>query len=205
MKLLTRIALLVCALTALPAVAGAQTLTDERVWFTLNLQEQGSPDSPWKWTMETILRSRERLSSLDVLSLRPTVIYSLDKHSSIGAGYAFAPSFPPAGGATVEHRLYGQYIWTGGAAGGTLTMRTRVEARMIENNSGTLGRVRQQVRFSHPLHQGSRTSIVAYDELFVHVNNTTRSARGIDQNRIFGGLAIAASRATRVELGYLNA
>ncbi|HXT71302.1 MAG TPA: DUF2490 domain-containing protein [Vicinamibacterales bacterium] len=181
-----------------------QTVTDERVWFTTTLQEPGNPGSPWRWSFETTLRSREGVSELDTVVVRPTLIYALTPHSSIGVGYAFVPSFPATGGTTLENRIYGQYIWTGPAGGGTLTMRTRVESRFIEANSGPLGRVRQQVRYSRPVRQGSRLSWVGWDELSLHLNNTSRSPRGVDQNRAFGGLSLAATGRVRVESGYLN-
>ncbi len=69
---------------------------------------------------------------------------------------------------------------------------------------GPLGRFRQQVRFSHPLGSRRRLSIVVSDEVLVHINNTSRAARGIDQNRAFGGLSVATSAATRLDVGYLN-
>jgi hypothetical protein len=190
---------------AWPAAAAAQdTITDERVWFTLNLQERGSPDSPWRWTFETILRSRDGVDDLDVLSLRPTIIYTLDQHSSVGGGYAFAPMFPPTGGTITEHRPYGQYGFVSGLAGGTFTLRARIEARFIEGNDGTLMRLRNQARYTRPFHRGSKLAWMAYDEFFVHLNDTRLRPQGVDHNRLFGGLQIAAWPAVRVDAGYLN-
>jgi hypothetical protein len=193
-----------CLVLAWAADARAQTVTDERVWFVLLLQENGSAESPWRWTFETLARSRDGVSDLDTLGLRPTIIYALDSHSAVGGGYAVVPGFPASGGTTIEQRVYGQYTWNGPIAGGTLALRTRVESRFIEDNSGPLGRFRQQVRFSHAVRKGSRLSVVAYDEFFVHVNNTTRTARGVDQNRAFAGISVNLPRSTRIETGYLN-
>ena len=197
--------LLAGCVCAWPVAAAAQdTITDERVWFTLSLQERASPDSPWRWTFETVFRSRDGVDDLDVLVVRPTIIYTLDSHSSVGGGYAFAPSFPSAGGVTVEQRAYGQYGFTSGLAGGTFSCRIRLEARFIEGNDGTLMRLRNQARYTHAIHRGSRLSWMAYDELSLHLNDTRLRAQGIDQNRLFGGLQIAAWPAGRVEAGYLN-
>ena len=55
-----------------------------------------------------------------------------------------------------------------------------------------------------PVRAGSKISYIGYDELFVHLNTTTRSPRGIDQNRIFGGLGLAVNPKVRIEGGYLN-
>ena len=38
----------------------------------------------------------------------------------------------------------------------------------------------------------------------MHTNSTDRAARGVDSNRIYGGVQIAMPLALRVELGYLN-
>lgn len=198
-----RTVLLVCLLVAVPIAAAAQTVTDERAWFNFTLQEGGSAGSPWRWTLESYIRSREGVSDLDLAGLRPTIFYAITPRSVLGGGYAIVASFPAGGGTTTEHRVYGQYQWTGSAAGGTLALRTRLEARMIEGNSGTQGRLRQQARFSHPIGR-SRVSFVAYDELFLHLNNTSRNARGVEQNRAYGGVAIAASRSARIEAGYVN-
>jgi hypothetical protein len=203
MTLMTRTVLLVCLLAAVPLEATAQTVTDERAWFNLTLQERGSTDSPWRWTLEIYLRSREGLSELDLIGLRPTVFYALNSRSSLGGGYAVVPSFPAAGGTATEHRVFGQYQWAGPVSGGSLSLRTRIEARMIEGNSGTQGRLRQQARYSHPI-AGSRVSLVAYDEIFVHMNETSRNARGVEQNRASGGVSIAASGAVRVDVGYVH-
>ena len=184
--------------------ARAQTVTDDRVWFTTILQEPGNAGSPWRWSLEVINRSREGVSELDTFGLRFAPMFALNSHSSVGGGYAFVPNFPVTGGTTLEQRVFGQYIWTGAAGGGTLTLRSRVESRFIENNSGPLGRFRQQVRFSHVVRQGSRLSWLAYDEFHVHLNNTSRSARGVDQNRAFGGVSVAADTQVRIEAGYLN-
>lgn len=199
-----RVLLLTCCVVVCAAEARAQTVTDKRVWAGLTLVERGTPDTPWRWTLETFVRTRDGAGTVDVIGIRPILIYAVTPHSTVGGGYAFGPSFPASGGTSIEHRVFGQYIWTGSAGGWAVSLRTRVEARFFEGNSGPVGRVRQQVRFSHAVWPGSRVAIVASDEFFVHLNDTTRTARGIDQNRVFGGVSIALSSGTRAETGYLH-
>ena len=196
--------LFVCTVLLLATDARAQTVTDERVWFTLTLQEPGNAGSPWRWTYETYFRSRNGVEELDTMGLRPTLIYAVTPHWSVGGGYAFVPLFPVTGPNLIEHRPYGQFGWTTAAGGGTLSLRTRMEIRFVESNSGPAGRFRQQVRYTRAFRKGSRLSWGAYDEIFVHTNSTSRAARGVDSNRIYGGVAIAMPHALRVELGYLN-
>ena len=45
---------------------------------------------------------------------------------------------------------------------------------------------------------------IAYDELLLHLNDSRLRPQGVDQNRIFGGLQVAAWPSGRVEAGYLN-
>ena len=105
-----------------------------------------------------------------------------------------------AGGVLHENRIVEQLTWGAGA----ISLRTRVEERSIENNSGTSMRVRQQLRYSRPLSAGGRTSFVGWDEASFHANTTTRNARGFDQNRAFAGIGRPLGGLARLEIGYLN-
>jgi hypothetical protein len=202
-RLIRSAAFLLCLVG--PAASGAaQTVTDQRVWVALVLQGHVAADSPWRWSLEAFARSRDGVENLDSAAVRPILTYVFSPHSSVGGGYARGQSFPSSGGAVREQRAFGPYIWTGSAAGVSVTLRTRLESRFIEDNSGPLVRLRQQFRFTRPLKKGSRTSWVGYDEILVHLNTTTRSPRGVDQNRVFAGISHAMTNAARVEAGYLN-
>ena len=203
------VAILLSCLFVVAVDAAAQTATptvyDGRLWFVGTVQDRVKKDSRWRWQVENILRSREGVSELDTYGLRPSVNYALTSRSSVGGGYGFAiQPIVGGGGNTIEHRWFQQYGWSGAVGGGTLASRSRIEQRFIEDNSGLQNRFRQQVRYGHVIRKGSRISAIGYDELFVHLNKTTRYARGIDQNRIFGGLGYALNPKTRIEGGYLN-
>jgi hypothetical protein len=183
----------------------AQTVTDERVWFSLPVQGHiASDESPWRWSMEMILRSRDGLNDLDTATVRPSVIYNLSTRASVAGGYAMVTAFPAVGEALTEHRVFGQFIWTQPGAPGTFSFRTRIENRSIETNDGPIGRFRQQVRFSRPFHKGGRLAMVGGEEILIHLNDTSRLATGIEQNRAFAGISQAISPTTRLEIGYLN-
>lgn len=94
--------------------------------------------------------------------------------------------------------------WVGRPSAGTLTLRTRVEFRMVEGNDHTVTRLRQQMRFSHPFSKGSRVALVGYDELFLHLNASAKNVKGVDQNRVFVGFSDTVNSAARFEIGYLN-
>ena len=195
--------LLVLFLTA--ADLQAQTVTDERVWFSLPVQGHiGSDDSPWRWSMELILRSRDGLDDLDTATVRPSLLYNFSSRASVGGGYANSTLLPAVGQNITEHRIFGQFTWNQPGAFGTLSFRTRLEDRFIETNDGPIGRLRQQVRFSHPIHKGGRLAIVGVEEILVHLNDTSRLARGVEQNRLFAGISHALTPSSRIEIGYLN-
>ena len=52
------------------SAADAQTITDERAWLTVTMQGPVGADTKWRWLADTILRSRDGLNDLEVLSLR---------------------------------------------------------------------------------------------------------------------------------------
>ena len=188
---------------AFAQTAPRDTVVDERIWTTLALQRRADAPGPWRWSLETIVRTRDGVNAIDVASLRPILNFNINSHSTVGGGYSYVV-YSPATTGLVEHRWFQQYIFTSKLAGGTLTVRERLEERFIEHNSGVAGRLRNQLRYSHPIKKGSPFSIVGYDELFLHLNDTTATRAGVDQNRIFAGVGQTLSKRYRYEVGYLN-
>jgi hypothetical protein len=180
-----------------------ETVTDERVWLVVALQSRADRPGPWRWSFENILRSRDGVSTIDIAGLRPILNYTIDKHSTVGGGYAYVVNLPETI-ALVEQRIFQQYIWTNKFGAGTFSVRERLEERFLDGNSGVAVRLRQQFRYSHPIKPGSRFSVIGYDELFVHFNETTAYKQGVDQNRLFGGIGDTINKTVRFELGYLN-
>ena len=178
-------------------------MTDERVWFVLTLQSRTDRPSPWQWSVENILRTRDGVSAIDNAGLRPILNFRVDQHSTVGGGYAYV-EYSPATIGLIEHRAFQHYIFTGKLSGGTLNVRERLEERFIDGNSGMAARLRSVVRYGHPVAKGSRISLVGYDEFFLHLNTTTVTRQGVDQNRIFAGMSDTLNHSARFEVGYLN-
>lgn len=185
------------------ASTSAQTITDGRTWWNVTVQEKSGTASPWRWYVEVQGRMRDGLDALDQLLIRPAVGYDLTSRSSVWIGYGHTPSFPASGDVITENRAWQQFSWNrpGGRAGWAL--RSRLEQRAIEGNDAAALRVRQQVRLTRPL-PGGRVSAILWDEVFVHLNSTRRTASGLDQNRVFGGVGITLTPITRIEVGYMN-
>jgi hypothetical protein len=188
---------------ALPALAGAQTVTDQRVWLGFVAQGRARTASRWRWSVDTQLRTREGVSEVDLIVVRPYVGRDLTSRSSVWGGYVHSATFLDGGGFQHENRIFQQFSWVARPASATVTLRTRVEQRFIEGNSGMLLRLREQIRVTRAIGD-SKFTVVAWDEIGVHTNSTSRTARGFDQNRFFAGLAHPLSASTRLEAGYLN-
>jgi hypothetical protein len=184
----------------LAAPAVGQTVTDERIWTAFTAQ--GHLSSPWRWTSDALVRSRDGARTLDFVAERVLVSRDLTRNSSAGIGYAYGAGFPDEGSSVREHRLVQQYVWSGWAR--TLSLKSRVEERFIDGNNGMLVRVRQQVRACLPVGNGGRLEIVASEEVLVHANSTARSLSGFDSNRVFAGIRRAVTTRGNVEIGYGN-
>jgi hypothetical protein len=195
---------LACALFAAAAPAAGQLITDQRVWTALSLQGRAAEASPWRWSIDSQLRTRDGVRAVDVFTLRFGIGRDLTDRSNLGAGYGNTTTFPIVGELITEHRAFQQYLWIGRTDEATIALRTRFEERFIEGNSGVAYRVRQQVRYSRPFAARPRFTLVLWDEFHVHLNGTSRFGRGVDQNRAFGGLGRAFTTRVRLEAGYLN-
>lgn len=186
--------------------ASAQTVVDQRVWTTLSVQGRFGPESPWRWSADTLVRFRDVASTLDTGGERVVITRDLTSRSSVGAGYSIAGPFPEGrGGDTApEHRLIQQYAWASRGDRRTLSFRTRVEQRFVDGNSGTMIRVREQVRTSQPISDDGRVQVVIWEEVFFYVNSTDRAARGFDANRAFAGVRWSLWPRLGLEVGYMN-
>lgn len=188
------------ALTALPARADTD---DGQAW--VNLTVQGPVQGKLLAWAEVQGRFGNDASRLSTSILRPGVGYQLSKDVSVWVGYGRITTHNP--GADVgEDRLWQQVSWNAGQVlGGALSTRTRLEQRFVETGSDAGWRLRQFVKYSHPLRSGGDTAFVATSEIFVALDDTDWGARsGFDQIRNFAGVAFSVSPKARLELGYLN-
>ena len=95
-------ALILVSVSSHQSPAAAQVITDGRLWTNLSVQERQGTDSPWRWSGEFVLRTRDGVDDLDVLVLRGLLGYDVTPRSSAWMGFAVVPSFPVAGGTLVE-------------------------------------------------------------------------------------------------------
>jgi hypothetical protein len=182
--------------------ASAQVIYDGRVWTGVGFQGRLAAQSPWRWVLESQVRTRDGVHAVDVFLIRFGMGRDLTSRTNVGGGYTNSTTFPIVGEALTEHRAFQQYLWTGRAGTSSIVFRTRFEERFSEGNDEVAYRLRQQVRYTRPFGGHPRLALVAYDEVLVHTNGTNRYGRGFDQNRAFGGIARTITPRVHLELGY---
>jgi hypothetical protein len=199
---------LVFALFALALIPSARAATahDEQAW--LNLTVMGSIKDDLVYFAEAQPRAGDGVSRIDQMILRGAVGWRLSPKVTLYQGYAHVV-VPVEGGRDVnEERSFQQLSWTINRAvgGAELSSRTRLEQRWRSDGSGTGWRLREMLRYEHPLRTGSDTvNALIYGEAFVAINSTDWGARrGFDQMRSFAGVEIGLPGASTAEIGYLN-
>ncbi len=181
---------------------------DGQLWNAITATgrfEEGGRSRHW---LEAQARFGEDASRLGQTLLRAGVGFEATRTGSLWLGYAHIHT-EPAGAARnrTEHRLWQQWLWSPrrSLAGFELLARSRLEQRRFEDFDDTGWRARQFLRLARPLDAEGHWSLVLWDELFVHLDDTDWGAdRGLDQNRAFAGVARRLGPALRLEAGYLN-
>jgi hypothetical protein len=194
--------IIVVLIAAVPA--SGQVITDGRVWTGVGFQGRLAERSPWRWSLESQVRTRDGVDAVDVWLIRFWLGRDLTSRTNLAGGYANSTTFPVLGEALNEHRAFQQVVWTGRAGTASIAVRTRFEERFSEGNNSVAFRLREQVRYTRPFATHPRFTLVGWDEFSVHVNETDRYARGFDQNRAFAGISRTITARLRVEIGYLN-
>ncbi|OQW34380.1 MAG: hypothetical protein A4E20_11270 [Nitrospira sp. SG-bin2] len=193
---------------ALPT-AWAELADDFRIWG--NVTARGNfgfidPDlKRFRWWGEIQPRTREEGEDMDQLLIRPGIGYALTDHSTVWIGYAHVINFVAVGDNIHEDRFWQQYMWSGATPLGGFTSRTRFEQRWQTNGNETGGRFRQMFKLSWPIPVYPAVSLVGWDEVFIHLNDTNWGARqGFDQNRGFAGIGYRVQPPVLIEIGYMN-
>lgn len=219
----------VALVASLPREAGAQerpSLTQQsQAWVAFNYQ--GPLAGRLGVVGDVQYRVWDDFTPQQVL-VRQALVWWFTPRLFAGVGYAWTPFWrgPGLEGFVDEHRIYQvlQYQYNHAPSGFVLQLRTRVEQRLRHPDAGVeVGlRARQMVRALLPVTADRKLSVIAWDEVFVHLANSggepsgvdatgaaTRTAQwaytGFDQNRAFLGMGYQLIPGVlRLELGYLN-
>lgn len=189
----------------LPAAAGARTAEDLGVWT--NLTAIGTVGPRVAYFVEVQPRTADGVGRLGQLLLRSGLGWKFSDAVTVYGGYLRLVTPVRGGRDGQEDRPFAQLSWNlGRLAGGGLSSRTRLELRRPHAGRDTGWRLREMIRYVHPLGSPDRPRALASTELFAAFNDTDWGARaGFDQARTFLGLElpIRGGRST-VEAGYLN-
>lgn len=193
--------------TSLPA----QTHDDGALWLAaLATGRFADPQSDYgnlRWWLEGQGRWRNEGEDLELAFVRPGVGYALSSRTTVWLGYGLFDTDPVGRPSFLEHRVWQQLSWNAPVEGFTLSSRTRVEQRFVEDESETGWRLRQMVKFTLPLTESKGTFLSVWDEGFYDANDTRWGERtGFRQNRAFAGLGFFLNDAHKhsLEVGYLN-
>jgi hypothetical protein len=200
-------AVLIAAALLGAAPASAETASDMRIW--LNGTVMGPISGRVIYFVEAQPRFYDGGSRLGQLILRGAAGWEFSKKLSVYQGYARVID-PGVGGRPDLHedRVFQQVSWTIAKIGrGTLSSRTRLEERWRSDGDGMGIRLRDMIRYVHPLRSdGKGPKALVYAEPFVNLKGSDWGMRrGHDQLRSFVGLEVPVgdSRST-IEAGYLN-
>ncbi len=188
----------------------AQTLEDTGLWFAAlgNGQfESLDDDSPFRWWFDTHYRLRDDRNGFNQSIIRPGLGCALAEEQTLWAGYAWIRTSPVTGDDFDEHRSWQQWTATPSIGDWRFLHRSRIEQRWVEIGDDVGLRWRQFARGQRILSHCPQWSLVLWDEVFFHLNDTDWGANtGLNQNRAFIGFGYKRypRAAVRTEVGYLN-
>jgi hypothetical protein len=190
---------LVCALDS--GRARAATTHETQSWAAAFVQGRLDPTRDLTPGLWLDLHAR-RSDTATIGIVRPALGLYLDRSLSVWAGYAFIGTRFDDGQTRAEHRpwqqLQGVFPW----AQHTFTIRTRTEQRWVDSGDDVGHRIRQLVRGQFAL--APDWAAVLWDEAFFGLGQTDfGQPSGLDQNRVFLGVAFSPANRLRIEPGYL--
>lgn len=180
----------------------AQTQHDAQLWLQA-LATVGVSEN-WRLHLEEQPRFHDNVSETLQVITRTALGRRLGSRASVWGGYAWVAK--PAGpGTTHEHRIWQQFSSTlPGLGSWQPSVRVRLEQRFQDDWANASHRTRMMGRLVRPLDLSRQWSFVAWNELFVTLDETPRGpSRGYDQNRAFAGLLRQVTPKAGVEFGYL--
>lgn len=191
------------AAPALAQTPSAQTPGDDAVWAALSMRGRLTETGSWRWSADTLARSRDGLNTLDFLFEYLMVTHGVGEHATVGFAYAFGAGFLESG-TLVEHRAAQQMTWAYGRRT-RLSLRNGLEERFISGRGSVLFRAREQVKVVWPLISRGRLTGIISDEVLVQADARRPSTCALDGNRLFAGVGRRLTPRSAIEVGYLDA
>jgi len=195
----------------LPRLAVGQAVSDVGQWNALfaqgDLDAFGNRSDRLKWWFDGHLRFLDDADGFNQSIVRPGIGWQLNEQSIVWAGYGWINTSTLSGLEIDEHRIWQQWTWSKGFDVWKLAHRSRFEQRFVETGDDVGLRYRAFFRATRNLPSLPKLTLVWWDEIFYHLNDTDWGAEsGFNQNRAFAGVGYKPSPSCRwrVEVGYLN-
>jgi uncharacterized protein DUF2490 len=184
--------------------APASASQDGQIWTSFGLS--GPVAGDFALYAEAQFRFGDEASRLTQAVFRGGVGYQPSDNLSFYAGYARIISPRVGAPDRKEERIWQQASYPIGAIGRVqLAGRTRIEQRRVLNSDDWGLRLRQQVKATMPVREGSRVRLAASFELLWNANDTDWGvASGLDQTRAFAGVNLPLAEGLSLETGYQN-
>lgn len=181
---------------------------DTGAWAILSTSNsiyRDGQETDWRYGFDTQFRHFNRGNGSNQYVLRPSIGYVLQNKVSLWAGYGYFLTDPDGGSSRHEHRWWQQVqLPARQYERFSLTLRTRLEERVIENADDTGLRLRQQFQAAAPIGNGELSLILSLEPFF-NLRDTDAGARsGFDQNRTYAGIRMPLANSASLEAGYMH-
>ncbi len=191
-----------------PSLASAAVDDDNAFWGIVSTGDrirQDGADTRWRYGFAAQWRSFQRGSGSDQYLLRSSMGYDIRTGMTLWAGFDYFQTDPDGGSTRFERRYWEQFSWAAHRWDwGSLSLRSRLEQRDLENTTEISHRFRQLAQLSIPLQNSSMTAILSAEHM-TNLNDTDSGARsGFDQLRSYAGLRVPLGGKTSLEGGYMH-
>ena len=155
-------------------------------------------DEHWSVSFQTEVRVKDEVTTLDEAIFKAGGFYRFNDWLELGVGYKYKYKNDGSGENVPWEELYVRHPFS--VFG--FTHQVRLEQRFIQGISGTIPRLRYLIHTTTPLR--SLFYFALSEEFrFNLVDKGTGPVSGFEQNRLYAGFGVHASKHLRVELGYL--
>lgn len=203
------LALLFALLSGASVPASANDIQDDwGMWFSNTFQTDFG-GSPYLAFMELAPRTKHDNSEFRQVIVRPLLGYKVTRKLQLWIGYTWQGEYDKQNDFELAtNDLMEQLQWIDNLTPQlNFQYRLRLEQRVFAAEAATGHRMRHRFRFVYTL-PGSKTYLIAVDELFVYFNSLNNSRlehsvqSGINQNRSYVGIGYKLTPQLNIDTGY---